>query len=106
VCVAILAVGYQIDYRVRIAPYERLAARATADLSAADAAALVAPLEAAVDERPSDPLRRVTYAQVLIVAGEPVRWLRQLAIAAAFATRSELADARLALRPIHPPRSP
>ena len=106
VCVAILAVGYQIDYRVRIAPYERLAARARAIASAADAAALVAPLEAAVDERPSDPLRRVTYAQVLIVAGEPVRGLRQLAIAAAFATRSELADARLALRPIHPPRSP
>ena len=98
VCGAILAVGYQLDYRVRIAPWERAAAAAHAVESPAEAVALVPALESAVDERPTDPVRRATLARVLVTAGRPDAAWRQLALATAFATHQSLADARLLAR--------
>ncbi|MBK9035576.1 MAG: hypothetical protein IPL61_30685 [Myxococcales bacterium] len=98
VCAAILGVGYQVDYRVRLAPFERAQARALAVRTPEEAAALLPDLESALDERPLDPVRRATLARVLAAAGRPDAALRQLAIAAAFVTHPTIADARLVKR--------
>ena len=93
VCGAVLAVGYQVDYRVRVAPWERLAERAETVRDRADAAALVPAAQAAVAERPFAAERRMVLARLLLASGDVPGALAQLATATAFAARPALARA-------------
>lgn len=103
VCAAVVGVDYQIDYRVRAAPWEALAARidgvehaAAADRAAGarDAAALVPGLAGLVAQLPRDPARRATLARALALAGDGTGAARQLRLARAFAPQPTFAEAR------------
>lgn len=98
VCGAVLMIGYQVDYRVRVAPWERLAARAAAITDRAEAAALVPAAQAAVAERPFATDRRAVLARLLLATGEVRGALAELATASRFATRPALARARASPR--------
>jgi hypothetical protein len=93
VCGAVVGVDLQIDYRLGLAPLERLTARVEAleagawkrpEQTAAEARALLGGLADAVAERPRQFAPRAVYARALLLSGNGPAAREQLALARAF----------------------